>query len=44
MTETFNEILTIDIKKSRLNMNFLDNIDKNKNVNKNKKQMKMILN
>ena len=36
MTETFNEILTIDIKKSRLNMNFLDNIDKNKNVNKNK--------
>ncbi len=35
MTETLNELLTIDIKKSRLNMNFLDNIDKNKNVNEN---------
>ena len=38
MTETFNEILTLNIKKSRLNMNFLNNIDKNKGENKNQNE------
>ena len=36
MTETYNEILTIDIKKSRLNMNFLNNSNKNEKQTKNK--------
>ena len=38
MTETFSEILAIDIRKSRLNMNFLNNIDKNKSENKSKNE------
>ena len=36
VTEKFNDILTCDIKKSRLNMHFLKNIEKNKAENKNK--------
>ena len=36
VTEKFNDILTCDIKKSRLNMHFLKNIEKNKTENKNK--------
>ena len=36
VTEKFNDILTMDIKKSRLNMDFLKNIDKDKTENKNK--------
>ena len=30
MTGTYSEILSIDIKKSRLNMNFINNKNKNK--------------
>ena len=37
ITDKFNELLTIDIKKSRLNMNFSENIDENKAENNNKK-------
>ena len=36
VTEKFNDILTCDIKKSRLNMHFLKDIKKNKKENKNK--------
>ena len=36
ITEKFSDILTIDIKKSRLNMNFSENVDKNKTENNNK--------
>ena len=35
VTDTYNQILTIDIKKSRLNMNFLNKTDKNEKENKN---------
>ena len=31
--ETYNDILTIDIKKSKLNMNFINNLNKNENEN-----------
>lgn len=35
VTDTYNQILTIDIKKSRLNMNFLNKTDKKEKENKN---------